>query len=91
LEARNSFIANNNFCFVCGTNEGRMYVDHIKEISTDEGWALRLDPMNFQTLCPSHHAIKTNEERKKRESLGIKAQNFAPYRGKKKFDGDMSC
>jgi len=85
------FRTNNPFCFACGKSEGRMYVDHIIEISTDEGWEKRLDPMNLQILCPSHHAIKTNQERKKRVEYGMKPKNFAPYKGKKKFDGDICC
>lgn len=42
-----------------------MYADHIKEI--EDGGA-RYDPANGQCLCASHHTIKTQSERAKRQA-----------------------
>ncbi len=50
-------------CEVCGTSEGRMYADHIKEVK--DGGRL-LDLANGQCLCASHHQAKTMIERAKR-------------------------
>ena len=50
-------------CEVCGTSEGRMYADHIKEVK--DGGRL-LDLANGQCLCASHHQTKTMIERAKR-------------------------
>ena len=52
-----------NQCQHCGTSNGRMYADHIKEVN--DGGAL-LDPMNGQLLCSSCHQSKTLVERAKR-------------------------
>lgn len=49
-----------------GPCEGRLYVDHIKEIR-DGGD--RLDPNNLQILCARHHSQKSYASRKKRFAM----------------------
>jgi len=49
----------------CGRSEKRMFADHIKELR-DGGSPF--DPANGQCLCGSHHTIKTNEARAKRNA-----------------------
>lgn len=44
--------------------EFRMYADHIKE---REDGGSDTDVRNGQCLCPRHHALKTNDERFKRQ------------------------
>ncbi len=52
-----------NQCEKCGTVNGRMYADHIKELR-DGG--LPFDVTNGQCLCGSCHQAKTLVERAKR-------------------------
>lgn len=51
----------------CGRREARMFADHIKEL-TDGGDRFLLS--NGQCLCGSHHTLKTNRERARRNGLG---------------------
>lgn len=51
-------------CVKCGAIASE--VDHIKAIQTPEGWELRLDPTNLQSLCLECHNIKHNRFKKKR-------------------------
>ena len=52
----------------CGRSEGRMYADHIVEIS-DGGAAL--DRSNLWCLCHAHHNAKSADERAGREGQKI--------------------
>lgn len=45
-------------------------VDHIQEIQTDDGWELRLEWNNLQSLCHSCHDKKHGRFRKRRERAG---------------------
>ena len=49
-------------CEHCNTSASK-HTDHIKPISTNEGWELRLDWDNFQALCIPCHSIKTIKDR----------------------------
>lgn len=51
-------------CVKCGAIASE--VDHIKPIQTPEGWELRLDYNNTQSLCISCHNEKHNRFKKKR-------------------------
>jgi hypothetical protein len=50
----------------CGRTEVRMFADHIKELK-DGGERFAL--ANGQCLCGSHHTLKTNIERAKRNGF----------------------
>lgn len=52
-------------CVKCGKMASE--VDHIKPIQTDEGWELRLDYDNTQSLCLDCHNKKHNRFKRKRE------------------------
>jgi 5-methylcytosine-specific restriction protein A len=58
-------------CVKCGkiANE----VDHIKEIQTPEGWELRLDYNNTQSLCTVCHNAKHNRFKRKRPKDSTKS------------------
>lgn len=45
-------------CVRCGEEDTRNEVDHIVPIS--QGGA-RLDPANLQTMCKTHHSVKTGK------------------------------
>ena len=72
---RNTHIKKNPLCVDC-YSRGRVVagdaVDHIVELKDDP--TLGMDPTNLQTLCNSCHAVKTNDERKARESR-LRAEN----------------
>lgn len=53
-------------CVMCG--EFATEVDHIKPIQTPEGWEMRLDLNNTQSLCTRCHNAKHNRFQKKNNS-----------------------
>jgi len=55
-------ISQHPMCIVPGCNRAADEVDHIVPIS--EAPERRLDATNLQSLCKSHHVLKTWEERK---------------------------
>jgi 5-methylcytosine-specific restriction protein A len=50
----------------------RLFADHIKEIQ-DGGD--KLDPVNGQCLCGSHHTLKTSAERNKRAGRTLEVRH----------------
>lgn len=56
-------------CVKCGKYASE--VDHIKPIQTDEGWSLRYDYDNLQSLCFDCHNKKHNRFQKKKGKLNI--------------------
>jgi len=50
-------------CLAQGISTAASDVDHIRKFKKNDGGiddALRLDPANLQSLCHSHHSMKTN-------------------------------
>lgn len=57
-------------CAMCGGIATE--VDHIKAIQTPEGWELRLDYSNTQSLCTKCHNIKHDRFKKRRPKSRLK-------------------
>ena len=64
---RAKFLRSKPICKLCGAL-GRV-VDHIKPLSTPEGYARRLDITNLQSLCVRCHGLKTTRENITRRPL----------------------
>lgn len=60
---RNTYIARHPMCQFTGCQQPGEIVDHIKPIVTHPH--LRLDMDNLQTLCRSHHGVKTAADLRK--------------------------
>ena len=60
---RRVFLARHALCEMDCAKEGRLTpatdVDHVKPISTEEGWALRLDESNCRAGCHACHSRRT--------------------------------
>lgn len=55
-------------CEVCGSRDGRIYGDHIKELR--DGGA-PLDPSNVQLMCASCHGLKTHKAKLARWAVRV--------------------
>ena len=52
-------------CYKDGVIKKADVTDHIVELRDD--WSKRLDESNFQSLCHSHHNLKSRRERERRK------------------------
>lgn len=60
---RGLYIAAHPLCEWPGCNAGADVVDHVQPISTRPD--LRLTISNLQSLCRTHHAVKTHRDQKR--------------------------